>query len=190
MADQRASSLVEHFAALENPRAERTKLHQINAVIGIAACAVVCRAGSWVEVEKFGRAKQEWLVKVLGLEHGIPSHVTFGRVFALLDAAQVEACFLSWVQRLHQLAKGHPLAIVGKTVRRSHYRAQEKRQLHLVSVWAAINREALSQTQVEADKNENSAIPEFLQMLEVSGCIVTIDAMGCFSCSLDTNVLS
>lgn len=134
MAEITATSLVEHLAELEDPRVERTKLHQLSDIIVIAVCAVICGADSWVEVEEFGRAKQEWLDQMLGLEHGIPSHDTFGRVFALLDAAQVEACFLSWVQHLHTLAKGQLLAIDGKTVRRSHDQAQEKRSLHLVSV--------------------------------------------------------
>lgn len=145
----------------------------------IAVCAVICGADSWVEVEEFGRAKQAWLEQMLGLEHGIPSHDTFGRVFALLDAVHVEACFLSWVQHLHTLAKGQLLAIDGKMVRRSHDQAQQKRPLHLVSVWAAANRVVLAETEVAADGNEITAIPELLQMLEVSGCIVTIDAIGC-----------
>ena len=136
MTDLKASSLVEHFAELEDPRIERTKLHQLSDILVIAVCAVICGADNWVEVEEFGRAREEWLAQMLGLPNGIPSHDTFGRVFALLDAAQVEACFLSWVQDLHQLTKGQLLAIDGKTVRRSHDQAHQKRPLHLVSVWA------------------------------------------------------
>ena len=179
MAEQTATSLVEHFGELEDPRVERTKLHQLSDIIVIAVCAVICGADNWVEIEEFGRSKQEWLAQMLGLEHGIPSHDTFGRVFALLDAGQVEACFLRWVQHLHKLAKGQLLAIDGKTVRRSHDQLQEKRPLHLVSVWAATNRVLLAQTKVDPESNEISAIPALLQMLEVSGCIVTIDAIGC-----------
>ena len=179
MTDLKASSLVEHFAELEDPRIERTKLHQLSDILVIAVCAVICGADNWVEVEEFGRAREEWLAQMLGLPNGIPSHDTFGRVFALLDAAQVEACFLSWVQDLHQLTKGQLLAIDGKTVRRSHDQAHQKRPLHLVSVWAAANRVVLAQTEVDAEGNEISAIPELLQMLDMSGCIVTIDAIGC-----------
>ena len=179
MAENTATSLVEYFGELEDPRVERTKLHQLSDIIVIAVCAVICGADSWVEIEEFGRSKQEWLEQMLRLEHGIPSHDTFGRVFALLDAAQVEACFLSWVQHLHKLAKGQLLAIDGKIVRRSHDQAKQKRPLHLVSVWAAANRVVLAQTEVDAEGNEITAIPALLQMLEVSGCIVTIDAIGC-----------
>jgi len=92
----------------------------------IAVCAVICGADNWVEVEEFGRAREEWLEQMLGLPHGIPSHATFGRVFALLDAVAVEACFVSWVQDLHQLTKGQLLAIDGKTARRSHDQAQQE----------------------------------------------------------------
>ncbi len=179
MTELEATSLAEHFAELEDPRIERTKLHQLSDILVITVCAVICGADNWVEVEEFGRARQEGLAQMLGLPNGIPSHDTFGRVFALLDVAQVEACFLNWVQELHQLTKGQLLAIDGKAVRRSHDQAQQKRPLHLVSVWAAANRVELAQTEVDAEGNEISAIPELLQMLEVSGCIVTIDAIGC-----------
>lgn len=179
MTDLKASSLFEHFAELEDPRIERTKLHQLSDILVITVCAVICGADNWVEVEGFGRAREEWLVQLLGLSNGIPSHDTFGRVYALLDAGQVEACFLSWVQELHQLTKGQLLAIDGKMVRRSHDQAREKRPLHLVSVWAAANRVVLAQTEVDAKGNEIGAIPVLLKMLEVSGCIVTIDAIGC-----------
>ena len=113
----KASSLVEHFAELEDPRIERSKLHQLSDILVITVCAVICGADNWVEVEEFGRAREEWLARMLGLPNGIPSHDTFGRVFALLDAGQVEVCFLNWVQELHQLTQGQLLAIDGKTVR-------------------------------------------------------------------------
>ena len=126
MTDLKASSLFEHFAELEDPRIERTKLHQLSDILVITVCAVICGADNWVEVEGFGRAREEWLVQLLGLSNGIPSHDTFGRVYAMLDAGQVEACFLSWVQELHQLTKGQLLAIDGKMVRRSHDQARRE----------------------------------------------------------------
>ena len=179
MVDGTGISLVEHFDELEDPRIERTKCHQLRDIIVIAICAVIGGADNWVEIEEFGRSKQEWLEKLLGLPHGIPSHDTFGRVFARLDAAQFEACFVNWVQHLHELTRGQLLAIDGKTLRRSHDRTQKKGPLHLVSVWASASRLVLAQTEVAADSNEITAIPELLQMLELSGCIVSIDAIGC-----------
>ena len=179
MVDGTGISLVEHFDELEDPRIERTKCHQLRDIIVIAICAVICGADNWVEIEEFGRSKQEWLEKLLGLPHGIPSHDTFGRVFARLDAAQFEACFVNWVQHLHELTRGQLLAIDGKTLRRSHDRTQKKGPLHLVNVWASASRLVLAQTEVAADSNEITAIPELLQMLELSGCIVSIDAIGC-----------
>ena len=118
MAEVKGSSLVEHFAGLEDPRIDRTKIHQLGDIIVIVICAVICGADNWVEIEEFGHAKQDWLEKLLGMSTGIPSHDTFGRVFARLDAVQFEACFTSWVQHLHELTAGQLVAIDGKTVRR------------------------------------------------------------------------
>ena len=179
MAYAKGISLVEHFEDLEDPRVERTKFHQLRDIIVIAICAVICGADNWVEIEEFGQAKRDWLEALLGLPNGIPSHDTFGRVFARLDAEKFEACFVKWVQHLHELTQGQLLAIDGKTVRRSHDRRQKKEPLHLVSAWAAQSRLVLGQTKVAADANEITAIPELLDMLELSGCIVSIDAIGC-----------
>ena len=113
------------------------------------------------------------------MANGIPSHDTFGRVIARLDAAHFEACFVKWVQHLHELTKGPLLATDGKTLRRSHDRRQNKGPLHLVSAWASVSRLVLAQTEVATNSNEITAIPELLQMLERSGCNVSIDAIGC-----------
>jgi len=145
----------------------------------IAICAVICGADNWVEIEEFGHAKGDWLEALLGLPNGIPSHDTFGRVFAMLDAEQFEACFVRWVQHIHKLTQGQQLAIDGKTVRRSHERRQKKEPLQLVSARATECRLVLGQTEVAADANEITASPDLLEMLELSGCIVTIDAIGC-----------
>ena len=179
MAEKTGVSLFEHFENLEDPRVERTKFHQLSDIIVIAICAVICGADNWVEIEEFGHAKRDWLEAMLGLPNGIPSHDTFGRVFARLDAEQFEACFMRWVQHLHELTQGQLLAIDGKTVRRSHARRQKQGPLHLVSAWATASRLVLAQTEVAADANEITAIPELLEMLELSGCIVSIDAIGC-----------
>ena len=115
-------SIFDHFATLEDPRVDRTKRHQLMDIVTIGICAVICGADSWVEVEQFGRAKEEWLKTFLKLPNGIPSHDTFGRVFARLDAKKFEECFQRWVQETVEPLEGQVIAIDGKTLRRSHDR--------------------------------------------------------------------
>ena len=166
MGDITGISLVEHFAGLEDPRVDRTKFHQLRDIIVIAMCAVICGADNFVEIEEFGRCKQDWLDGLLGLPNGIPSHDTFGRVLGRLDAAHFEDCFMHWVQHLHEVTAGQLLAIDGKMLRRSHDRRRKKGPLHLVSAWASASRLVLAQTEVATDSNEITAIPELLHMLE------------------------
>lgn len=173
------NSIVEQFGELEDPREDRGKRHELIDIIVIAICAVICGADSWVEVELFGKARQEWLKRFLALPHGIPSHDTFGEVFARIDPAQFEGCFVRWVQRISQLTAGQVIAIDGKTVRRSHDKLLGKAAIEMVSAWASANHLVLGQVKVDEGSNEITAIPELLQLLEVRGCIVTIDAIGC-----------
>jgi len=148
-------------------------------IITIAICGVICGADSWVDIELFGKSKAGWLKGFLELPNGIPSHDTFGRVFAHLDAQQFRDCFLQWVQALSAVTRGQVIAIDGKTLRRSHDKSLGKSAIHMVSAWASENRLVLGQTKVAEKSNEITAIPELLALLDVSGCIVTIDAMGC-----------
>jgi predicted transposase YbfD/YdcC len=171
--------LVEHFAGLEDPRVERAKRHSLLAVVTIALCGVICGAESWVEIEQFGHSKAEWFATFLDLPHGIPSHDTFGRVFARLDAHQFEGCFADWMRAVAGVLPAQVIALDGKTVRRSHDRATGKAALHLVSAWASANRLVLGQVAVDDKSNEISAFPLLLGQLALRGCIVTIDAMGC-----------
>ena len=173
------ASVRAHFAAVPDPRIERTKRHQLLDIITIAICAVLCGADSWVDVEVFGQAKLTWLRTFLALPHGIPSHDTFGRVFAALDPQQFEQCFLGWVQAVVRQTKGEVVALDGKTLRRSHDRGAGQAPLHLVSAWAAANGLVLGQVAVDTKSNEITALPALLQVLALDGCIVTIDAMGC-----------
>jgi predicted transposase YbfD/YdcC len=173
------ASLRAHFAALPDPRVERTKRHQLLDVVTIAVCAVLCGADTWVDTEAWGKAKLAWLRTWLELPNGIPSHDTFGRVFAALDAAAFEACFLGWVRGLAAITAGQVVAIDGKTLRRSHDRTGGKGPLHLVSAWAAANRLVLGQVAVADKSNEIVAIPALLDGLDIEGAVVTIDAMGC-----------
>ena len=165
------------FAQVEDPRIERTKQHRLRDIIIIAICGMICGADGWVGIEEFGKAKEEWLTELLKLPNGIPSHDTFGRVFALIDPKQFEASFLHWVQGISTTIKG-VIAIDGKTSRRTHDQATGKKALHLVSAWAVENRLVLAQLATEEKSNEITAIPLLLQQLALVGCIVTIDAMG------------
>jgi predicted transposase YbfD/YdcC len=165
------------FAQVEDPRMERTRLHRLRDIIIVAICGVLCGANGWVEIEEFGKAKEAFFTDLLHLPNGIPSHDTFGRVFALLDSKQFEASFVQWVQGISQRVKG-VIAIDGKTLRRSHDHEAGKKVLHVVSAWAVENRLVLAQLATEEKSNEITAIPVLLRQLALAGCIVTIDAMG------------
>ena len=174
-----AVAISDHFADLEDPRIDRTKLHQLLDIIIVAICAVICGADSWVEVEEFGNAKIDWFRTFLELPNGIPSHDTFGRVFALLDPDQFRRGFASWIQTISRITDGEVVALDGKTLRRSHDHTLGKGAIHMVSAWASTNRLVLGQLKVDEKSNEITAIPELLRVLALKGCIVTIDAMGC-----------
>ena len=171
-------SLGEHFATLEDPRVERTKLHSLLSVVTIALCAVVCSAETWEDIAEFGKAKAEWLSSFLELPNGIPSHDTFNRVFQALDPKQFQSCFLSWMKAVSEALPTQVIALDGKTVRGSRDEPSGKAAIHMVSAWAATNRLVLAQVKVDAKSNEITAIPELLRALDIEGCIVTIDAIG------------
>ncbi len=172
-------ALTEHFAALTGPRVERTRLHPLLSIIGIAVCAVIAGAETWDEIAEFGTARAAWFGSFLDLPNGIPVHDTFNRVFAALDPVQFRAGFLRWTTAVASVLPAEVIAIDGKTLRHSHDRAAGKGAIHMVSAWAASNRLVLAQVKVSAKSNEITAIPELLRSLALSGCIVTIDAMGC-----------
>lgn len=169
----------DHFAVLPDPRIDRARRHDLLDSVTIALCAVICGADSWVEVERFGRAKQAWLRTFLPLPGGIPSPDTFGRVFAALDPAAFETVFLGWVQALVTATRGEVVAIDGKTLRRSHDRLRGRTALHLVSAWATANSVVLGQIATPDHANESTAIPALLDVLARDGVTVTIDAIRC-----------
>lgn len=171
--------LYDAFATLNDPRVERTKHHSLIDIISIAICAVICGADSWVAVETFGKAKQPWLERYLALPNGIPSHDTFGRFFAALDAPAFQQHFIGWVRAIWPAEAGEVITVDGKTLRGSHDRGIGKDAIHLVSVWAQQSRLVLAQRAVDSKSNEITAIPAILQLLDLKGCTVTIDAMGC-----------
>lgn len=174
-----ALSFFDHFTPLQDPRIERCKRHKLGDILFLAVAAMIAGANDFVAMQKFGHAKGGWLRKFLELPNGIPAHDTIGRVFSLLDGEQFIRCFLSWVQTIHQVTAGEVVAIDGKTARASLDRAKGQNPLHVVSAWASANRVVLGEVMVDAKSNEITAIPKLLEMLELRGAIVTIDAMGC-----------
>jgi predicted transposase YbfD/YdcC len=174
-----SGSIAEHFSQMQDPRHERTRIHKLSEVLVIAICAIICNADSWEDVEAYGNAKLEWLKTFLDLEYGIPSHDTFNRVFARLDAKQFEVCFISWISAAARITAGQVVAFDGKLPRGSRDGALGKGAIDMVSAWATENQIALGQVKVDDKSNEITALPELLSMLELSGCIVTIDAIGC-----------
>ena len=179
MAERPTAGLEEHFGGLTDPRVERTREHKLLDIIVIAILAVICGADSWVDIELFGHSKEGWLKSFLELPNGIPSHDTFGRVFARLNPDEFQAGFVSWIRAVSELTHGQVIAVDGKTVRGSHDRGIGKQAIHMVSAWASINHLVLGQVKVDDKSNEITAIPELLRVLDISGCIISIDAMGC-----------
>ncbi len=178
MTKEPVGALVASFQTLPDPRIDRTKRHLLIDIVTIAICAVICGADAWTEVEAFGKIKKKWLKRFLKLPHGIPSHDTFGRVFAALDPEAFQRCFIAWVRQVAHLTAGQVIAIDGKTLRRSHDAAKGKGPLQVVSAWATANRLVLGQVKVADKSNEITAIPALLALLDVRGCLVTIDAAG------------
>ena len=173
-----SSSLLKHFETLEDPRTAYLIEHRLLDIVALTICAVVCGAEGWEDIEAYGRSKLEWLKTFLELPNGIPSHDTVSRVFARLEPSKLQECFVSWVKAIAQLSEGEVIAIDGKSVRHSYDKGKGKGAIHMVSAWASENRLALGQVKVADKSNEITAIPQLLNILDIQGCIVTIDAMG------------
>jgi predicted transposase YbfD/YdcC len=169
----------ENFGDIQDPRHERTRHHKLIDILVIAICAIICNADNWEEVEAFGEAKETWFKGFLELPNGIPSHDTFTRVFARLNAKQFETCFLSWIAAAYKVTNGQVVAIDGKLPRGSRDGSIGKGAIDMVSAWATQNSLVLGQVKVNEKTNEIKAIPELLSVLELHGCIITIDAIGC-----------
>jgi predicted transposase YbfD/YdcC len=177
----------DHFADLTDPRRRKVVYPLIN-IVAIAICAVIAGADDFVSIAEWGRQKRDWLSKILDLSSGIPSHDRFNAVFAALKPAEFEKCLVSWITALHELTAGQVVAIDGKTLRHSYDKATGKSAIHMVSAWATANHISLGQVVVDAKSNEITAIPQLLQLLEISGSVVTIDAMGCQTAIAETIV--
>ncbi len=174
-----AAGIIEHFGSLPDPRQSRGRRHLLSDIVTITICAVICGADDTNAIAEFGEAKEQWFKSFLRLPHGIPSHDTFARVFSALEPEACENCFRSWVNALAASSKGGPIAIDGKTLRRSFDRAHGKAAIHMVSAWATANELCFAQLAIEAKSNEITAIPKLLELLDLKGATVTSDAMGC-----------
>ena len=178
MSEKFAARIKNHFASLTDPRRRKVTYPLIN-IVAIALCAVIAGADDFVTIAAWGRQKRTWLARFLDMTSGIPSHDRFNAVFKAIKPDEFERCLLSWITSLHEVTAGQVVAIDGKTLRQSFDKADAKSAIHMVSAWATANHISLGQVVVDQKSNEITAIPKLLELLDVSGCLVTIDAMGC-----------
>ena len=176
--EPKLGNITRHFAQVKDPRIDRTKRHPLMDIFVIAILAVICGADGWTDMELFGQTKLDWLKSFLELPHGIPSHDTFGRVFARIDAEEFERSFREWVQAISELTQGQVIAVDGKQLRGSQDTQLGKQAIWMVSAWATQNQLVLGQRKVDEKSNEITAIPQLLKLLEIKGCIVSVDALG------------
>ena len=169
----------EHFGTLKDPRAQQNIDHLLIDIIVVTICATVCGANDWEAIAAYGIAKYEWLKTVLALPNGIPSHDTFNRLFARLKPEELQKCFISWMQAVHQMTRGELLNVDGKTLKGAKERGNNRSLIHMVSVWSSTNHLVLGQIKVDEKSNEITAIPELLRLIDIQGSLVSIDAMGC-----------
>lgn len=173
------STLATQFADLDDPRVVGRSGHKLIDILVIGICTVICGGDDYPSMEEFGKAKKGWFRTFLELPNGIPSHDTFWRVFSALDPEQFQHCFLNWMNAVSSMTGGEIIALDGKQLRRSHDKEDGKAAIHMVSAWATTNRLVLGQVKVDEKSNEITAIPELLRRLDINGCLITVDAMGC-----------
>jgi predicted transposase YbfD/YdcC len=178
MEETPTGKITEHFGKVKDPRIGNATRHKLLDIIVISICAVICGADGWTDVELFGKSKREWFKKYLELPRGIPSHDTFGRVFGRIDPEEFQQSFLGWVQTLQKLTQMEVVAIDGKLLRGSADKNNGQSALDIVSAWATANQLVLGQVRVDDKSNEIPAIPRLLELLDITNCLVTIDAIG------------
>lgn len=171
-------SLLDHISVIADPRIEKKCRHKLVDIVAIAICAILSGADDWNSIEGFGKIKQDWFQRFLDLPNGIPSHDTFRRLFSILSPDEFRKFFSDWIRDIAGLVEG-VVAIDGKTLRRSHDKRLGKSAIHMVSAWSVENGLVLGQIKTEEKSNEITAIPKLLEILDLKGSIVTIDAMGC-----------
>lgn len=172
------TSILAYFEDLDDPRIEKNRKHPLINIIIIAILGVICGADTWVDIERYGKAKRAWLETFLDLGNGIPSHDTFGRVFRWLDADQFQTRFIAWTQHICELTQGQLVSMDGKKLRRSHDKQHDRDGIWMVSAWTSDNRMVLGQRKVDEKSNEITALPLLLSALDLRGCVVTVDALG------------
>jgi predicted transposase YbfD/YdcC len=173
------SSIIGHFSLLTDPRILLKNKHKLIDIVVITVCATLAGADDWVEIACFGRVREDWFRTFLELPNGIPCHDTFGRVFARIEPEEFGKCLMSWIRDVFPSTGTDVIAIDGKTSRRSHDRANGKGPIHMVNAWAVENRLITGQVKNEDKSNEIKAIPELPKIIDIKGCVVTTDAMGC-----------
>jgi predicted transposase YbfD/YdcC len=176
--EPQVEKITQHFTKVKDPRIDRTKRHKLTDILVIAILAIICGADGWTDVELFGQTKKAWLHTFLALPNGIPSHDTFGRVFAAIDPEAFQAGFQEWVQTIQDLTQGEIIALDGKQLRGSQDTPAGKQAIYMVSAWATQNQLVLGQRKVDEKSNEITAIPKLLKLLDLAGCIVTVDALN------------
>jgi len=174
-----STSFIEHFSSLRDPRVERNKRYPLMEILLLAVCAMLSGAEGWEAMEEFGQAKLAWLRKFAPFTNGVPTHDRIAAVISRLNPKTFQACFCSWTRTVADVTDGEVVAVDGKTARGSHDRRRGQHALHMVSAWGSRNRLVLGQEATAEKSNEITAIPKLLELLELNGCIVTIDAMGC-----------
>jgi predicted transposase YbfD/YdcC len=179
MTEKPTGAIEAHFGRVEDPRVEYLVRHPLMNIITIALCAIIAGADNWSEVATFGERRKEWLGRFLELRQGTPSHDTFSNLFGMLDPQQLQNGFISWVQAVYQRVAGEVVAVDGKKLRHSFDTASAQPMITMVNAWATEAELVLGQLKVEDASNEITAIPELLRLLDLHGCIVTIDAIGC-----------
>lgn len=179
MTEKPTAAIEAHFGSIEDPRVEYLVRHPLMNIITIALCAIIAGADNWSEVATFGERRKEWLGRFLDLSQGTPSHDTFSNLFGMLDRQQLQNGFISWVRAVYQRVRGEVVAVDGKKLRHSFDTASAQPMITMVNAWATEAELVLGQLKVDEASNEITAIPELLRLLDLQGCIVTIDAIGC-----------
>ena len=174
-----AFNLIEQLSIISDPRQEWKVGHKLTDILLLTICAVIAGAEGWEDIEDFGHDRLDWLKQYGDFEGGIPSDDTIARTVSIVNPKQFQCCFIDWMQACHEVTEGEVIAIDGKTVRGSYDKSRRRGAIHMVSAFSAANNMVLGQLKTDEKSNEITAIPQLLELLEIKGGLITIDAMGC-----------